>query len=351
MKQISKKGKITLISIASVIVILAIIIASINIHFSVLGGKIQVGEAVGYAWSETDSFDTQKSHKLDMGESDYKVLVLTDIHLKNHGTFAKELGINYLLDGVSDIAIDKLVKKTNPDLILVLGDSVLTDRNDIEYERFVKNMDSYKRPWACVFGNHDDEGRADKAKLVDVLKTSEYGLFEYGPNDLHGAGNYLIELQRNGNTQQAMFMLDSGSSLEFPEKTEGINEKQIKWYEWNMQALAENNGGVAPKNMAFFHIPLPQYSSLDNFEQGDRGEDSCPQNGSGDFFDSMKKFNGTHIFVGHDHSNNFITTYDGIKLAYATKSSYNCYFKSGMTGGTLLTIDTQNNVKEEIILF
>lgn len=80
--------------------------------------------------------------------------MLTDVHRKNHGTFAAELGINYLLDFVSELAIDNLVKKTDPDLILVLGDTVLTQRNDIETQNFADQMDGYKIPWAPVFGNH-----------------------------------------------------------------------------------------------------------------------------------------------------------------------------------------------------
>lgn len=66
-----------------------------------------------------------------------------------------------------------MVEEVQPDLMLVLGDTTLTARNDIEYERFVRQMDRYEVPWACVFGNHDDEGRADKAKLVDILLTSK----------------------------------------------------------------------------------------------------------------------------------------------------------------------------------
>lgn len=347
---INRKAKIAIISVVAVIAVLAVIIGSFNIYFAVVGSKQQVGESTGFSWAATDDYSTQTTKKIDMGSDDFKVLVLTDIHLKNHGTFASWLGVNYILDWVSDGALDKLVKNTDPDLILVLGDTVLTARNDIEYKRFVKNMDSYKKPWACVFGNHDDEGRADKAKLVDVLKTSEYGLFEFGPSDLHGAGNYVIELQRNNLTEYAFFMMDSGSSLEFEAKTEGINAKQIEWYEWNMAALNEKRGENV-KNMAFFHIPLPQYKDLENFEQGIRGEDSCPENGNGDFLNSGKNRSLTHVFVGHDHNNNFIANVDGIKLGYATKSSYNCYYKSGVTGGTLLTINKGNQVKEEIVKF
>lgn len=351
MKPISKKTKKTLISITVVVMLLAVIIAAFNIYFAVIGKQVQIGESVGYDWSASDSYDSQQSQKLDMGEKDYKVLVLTDIHLKNNGTAFAFLGINYILDWVGKGSLDKLVKNTAPDLILILGDSVLTQRNDIEYERLVKMFDNYKIPWAPVFGNHDDEGRADKAKLADVLKKSEYCLFNYGPKDLHGVGNYLIELQRNGKTEQALFMLDSGSSKEFDAKTEGINQKQIEWYKWNMSAL-ESKVGTKPNNMAFFHIPLPQYKDLTtDFEQGERYEESAIQNSPGDFFDVLKTNNGSHIFVGHDHNNNFIANYNGVKLCYATKSSYNCYFKSGLTGGTLITIKKDNSITEEILKF
>ena len=175
-------------------------------------------------------------------------------------------------------------------------------------------------------------------------------LFEYGPSDLHGAGNYVIRLTRDGKTEQALFLMDSGSSLEFPEKTDGINENQVAWYQWNMEGFKAAEGGY-PKNMSFFHIPLPVYSELDSFVQGERAEDSCPSNTDGGLISAMQRLNGTHLFAAHDHNNNFIAEKDGLKICYAMKSSYNCYFKFGMTGGTLLTVHPDHQVTEELIYF
>lgn len=349
-KQLSPKAKKGIIIAVSVVVILALIIAIPNICFAVIGSQEQKGVATGYDWSADASYSEQKTEVVDMGDGDFKIMVITDIHLKNSGTFAKELGINYLLDGVSKIAVDNMVKKENPDMILVLGDMVLTKRNDIELERFVKQMDSYKKPWACVFGNHDDEGRADKNKLVDVLGESEYGMFTYGPDDLHGAGNYVIELKRGDTTEYALFMMDSGSSKEFADATDGINAKQVEWYKWNMEAFKEKNGSY-PKNMAFFHIPLPEYEEIvkGEFIMGESAEKPCIGHTDGGLMNAMLAMNGTHILAGHDHNNNFIAEYKGMKVGYATKSTYNCYFKSGMTGSTILTIDKNNNVTERIV--
>lgn len=333
-----------------VIVMLAAVIAVPNVYFYAIRKETQTGNARGYDWSELQTYDSQVTQKIETGDKEFKILILTDIHRKNHGTFAAELGINYLLDFAGELAVDKLIKRTEPDLILVLGDTVLTQRNDIETQKFAEQMDGYKIPWAPVFGNHDDEGRADKARLAEILSESEYCLFEYGPDGLHGAGNYIIEITRNGATKYALFMMDSGSSKEFEYKTAGINANQVSWYEWNMSAF-EQKYGYKPLNMSFFHIPTQTYTQIDEYETGQRGEGSCNENSDNAIIDAMLLNNGTHIFVGHDHANNFIADYRGMKLGYATKSSYNCYFKAGVTGGTLLTLSANNEVEEEIILF
>lgn len=57
------------------------------------------------------------------------------------------------------------------------------------------------------------------------------------------------------------------------------------------------------------------------------------------------------MFAGHDHNNNFVADYNGVKLCYMTKSSYNCYFSSKTLGGTVITIDENNNVNLEIKSF
>lgn len=350
-KKISRKAKKIIAILVAIVVAIAAVIGGFNIYFSVIGKQEQHGTATGApAWSAEQVFDLSKLQSLDMGADDYKVLVLTDIHLKNHATFAACLGVNYVLDWAGKIALDNMVEEVQPDLILVLGDTTLTDRNDIEYERFVKQMDSYQTPWACVFGNHDDEGRADKAKLVDVLNTSEYGLFQYGPENLHGAGNYVLRLTRDGQTQQLFFMMDSGSSDD-PAGTTGINEQQVAWYNWNMEGVKAAEGSY-PQNIAFFHIPVSIYSELTNgFEMGERAEDPCPGDVDGGLLDAMKQHNGTQMFSGHDHLNNFTANIDGMKVSYAMKSSYNCNFKFGMMGGTLLTVSLDNQIQQELIYF
>lgn len=75
---------------------------------------------------------------------------------------------------VCDDQLKKLINRVEPNLILVGGDTVLTKWNDICTQQFCDFMEKFEIPWAPVFGNHDYEGRADKAKLAEIYEASEH---------------------------------------------------------------------------------------------------------------------------------------------------------------------------------
>lgn len=52
----------------------------------------------------------------------------------------------------------------------------------------------------------------------------------------------MIELTRGGQTEYALFMMDSGSSKEFDAGTAGIDDAQVEWYNWNMNAFEAKCG-------------------------------------------------------------------------------------------------------------
>ena len=86
---------------------------------------------------------------------------------------------------MSEIQLKKLIKNVNPDLIVVGGDTVLTAWNDICTQQFCDFMEKFEIPWAPVFGNHDYEGRADKAKLAEIYESSEHCLFKSSPEGMN----------------------------------------------------------------------------------------------------------------------------------------------------------------------
>lgn len=334
----------------ALIAIFAVIVVSCNIVFYAVAANEQKGEAKGYAWSEDMAFDESLVEKLEMKGDNFKVLVITDVHLRNHGTFAAALGVNYILDGISRPRISHMIKRENPDLIIVTGDQVLTKWNDIATQQFADFMDSFEIPWAPVFGNHDMEGRADKAKLCDIYLASEYCLFQYGPADLNGAGNYIVNVEKDNKAVYSFFLFDDGEPTDEGYGT--INEKQIDWYKWAVKGIAEKEGKTV-KNMAFMHIAVPEFLEIaeDDYKFGEKKENPGISEANYGFFDAFKANGGTHMFAGHDHINNFYGEYEGVDLCYVTKSSYNCYIDLGMLGGTVININSAGEAQVQHVEF
>lgn len=355
MKALSKAKRIWAIIIL-VVVVFFLIVGIINMVFAILGNQKQVGTAVGYEWNKDMAFDESKVLKtIDMGNDDFKILGIADIQRKNSGTAVKFLGINYLLDWVSEPQIKKMVKEIAPDLIVLMGDTVATKTvNDLELKFIADFMDKLEVPWTVIFGNHDDEGRADKATIVDIFMESKYCIFEFGPADLHGAGNFVINLTRNGNIEYSIYLMDSGNHIERDGKSgyDGINAKQVEWYNWTSAGI-NAIAGKTVKNMAFLHIPLPEYNNIQDSDiiLGSRSEAIYASIFNDGFFNAFKANSGTHVWVGHDHSNNFAAMYEGVQLGYVQKSSYNGSYNAKKVGGTIITIKSDNQVESKLYNF
>jgi len=305
----------------------------------------------------------------------FKVLQLTDIHIGG-GAFS----INN--DTWAINAVAKLVQNVKPDLVIVTGDigfpvpySAGTFDNKREAELFATLMEKLGIYWAHVYGNHDTElySLFDRQELTDLVYMDKekypHCLFEPGPKEVDGVGNYIINVKNKlGLITQSFVLFDShaytdGDYLGIAWKYDNIHQNQIDWYEKEIKSLNTKNrlkyaslsavdklayataAGLDPveteakfadpdtmtiKSSAYFHIPLVEYYDVYHeyvdlgmkkvgkdyeYLRGNAGESGkvvyCGMH-EDNLFETAQRLKSTgYIFCGHDHYNNFQIRYWG----------------------------------------
>lgn len=313
-----------------------------------------------YIWAVSDDYSSGNVASLEKtaGE-DFTILLFTDIQLwtlvsDNRRAFA---------------IMDELVERTDPDLIVLPGDNVSGISTDILTLQLVSKMESYGVPWAPVFGNHDAEGNATLEWQGDRFEEAEHCLFDRGPTDLYGVGNYFVNIFEDGTPIYSLCFMDNGRYIDYGDRTAEtyVDYAQIAWYKWNIEGLNAEFGTSVP-SMSFSHFAFPEmreavekYGILSDDGRyvipEDMGEGSCaylpgaaPVNSG--FFETAKASGLTHAFFGHDHENDARITVDGVTLSYGLKTgpSPRPWNSAKEYGGTVITIgDGGVSVRNEVV--
>lgn len=335
---------------------------SLSQVFAPIGAVVESGEAAYFTdWTLEEVFDEDDYIELEKtpGE-DFVVLNLADIQLSDENVFADEG--TYSLE-----LITKLVEAHDPDLITLSGDNAW---GPVSYMEVVSWIDSFGIPWAPVMGNHDGEGCISEFWAAYQLYEAENCLFEFGPKDM-GYGNYIINVTENDKIVHTFFMMDTHDSAEYTledgtyiDGYDHLWENQLLWYEWAVNGI-EDLAGRKVESTVIMHIPVQEY--IDAWEMvsitnedgtskinpafasiatGQKGEDCCPGAVNNGFFALVKELGSTKtILVGHDHRNDFVVDYQGIKLAYGVKTGFGSYWSPDRIGGTTIKINSKGNAK------
>lgn len=292
-------------------------------------------------------------------DRDFRILQLTDLHL----------GFGPLSKGTDGLAMDTvrtLIKRTEPHLIVLTGDSIFpflprsgTLNNRKQAQKLMDFLDGFAVPYTLVFGNHDCEllSACGKEELAGLYKQGRYCIFTEGRKDLTGVGNFLIELiDDSGKVLLPLVLLDSnmyGEGGWFFSGFDRIHDDQVDWCTERLNALKRGSPDI--KAMAFFHMPLREFKeAYEKMKLGDKNV--IYRHGSiaekGEYF-GISKFKSTFfdkaaengiikwIFCGHDHMNTLSLIYRGIQMTYGMSIDYLGYqnIKSSdiQRGGTLIT--------------
>lgn len=261
----------------------------------------------------------------------FKIVQFTDIHWHN----GEEP------DRQSAALIARVAKTESPDLIVLTGDILAGGGCDDAAEslrQVVQSVEACGVPWAAVFGNHDDEGTADRHELMAIMLESPLSLTQPGPAEIPGVGNYVLSLQsfKENVPAAVLYFIDSGSYAQTDiGGYDWIRREQIAWYLQESARITAGAGNPLPA-LAFFHIPIPEYDEVWDFHTcyGVKYENVCaPQVNTG-FFAAMHEAGDVMgTFVGHEHINDFWGDLHGIRLCYGRASGYNTYGREGFPRG------------------
>ena len=299
---------------------------------------------------------------------DFVILNLSDTQMTdaewNDGEMSRE---------ILEYTIDELIKKTQPDLITISGD-VAWSTEMLSYEKLADLLESYGIPWSVVWGNHDNESGLDRVDEIEELYLGyENCIYFEGAPEL-GSGNFVIQIEEKGKPVTGEIMMDTHDHdwyiLGEGERVSGYS----KWYDeqklWYIDTVKYMESCGYKDSMIIQHIPIYAYKYAFNeafkadidpssitWEQS--YEDEYWNEGykdsygvryeSGGFppvedgvLDLLIKQNHTKYMIsGHDHVNNFVINYKGIKLVYALKTGMGCYWEQSLNGGTVIKINSE----------
>jgi len=309
---------------------------------------------------QTDLWPETK-HELRFGEDgEFKILVISDTHAS---------GTSILPIAKKNIKI--LVDREQPDLVMFDGDNTwgVTKEDNLKkcITDFTEYIESKQIPWGHVYGNHDEEGNNLKKEVQqEIYESFEYCVSMAGDEELSGVGNYVLPVYaaKEDRVVFNVWALDSGNYLTGEESAmykpaattyqgyEGssyayIRPNQIQWYVNTSAAMEEYSGAKIPGLMVF-HIPLQEsYNAWVNRSAlphtGEKREVVCASEINSGLFAAMAERGDIKAVVnGHDHVNDYMVEYGGIKLCYASTVGNNAYYDEDMLGGRVFVINEED---------
>lgn len=264
----------------------------------------------------------------------FKIAQFTDVHF-NYGETASEAATQL---------IEEVLEKEKPDLVILTGDIVTAKPVKEGWLKVTQPIVDRKLPFVVTFGNHDDEHGWSRDSISNLLQTIPGNLSA----DRAKSGNpdAVIELLgANNNVGGLLYCLDSKSysTLKHIEGYGWFTQPQINWFrETSANYTAANNNQPLPA-LAFFHIPLPEYTPAFGNEKvkpvGVKNEKECaPQINTGMFAAMQEAGDVMGTFVGHDHVNDYIAYWHGIALAYGRFSGGKTTYGDLVNGARIINM-------------
>ena len=289
-------------------------------------------------------------------DGEFHILVFSDIH-----------GSGMKISDLAKTNLALLVEREQPDLILLDGDNTWGIGDEKTLRSCVGDLtevfEEKEIPWAHVYGNHDAEGNnLKKEKQQDIYESFPHCVSQAGDPSLPGVGNYVLPVYASDGSgpRFLIWALDSGQYISAAERADlrpvggifpgfanseydFIRPSQIAWYRETSAAVEQFCGGKIPGLMAF-HIPLQEtYAAWVNRNSlehtGEKREAVCASEINSGLFAALYERGDVKAVVnGHDHVNDYMVKYGGIRLCYVSTVSETGYCDMDMLGARVFVI-------------
>lgn len=298
----------------------------------------------------------------------FRILNFSDTHMKK-----SELCEGHLFRKIFERTISEAIARVKPDLITISGD-ISWAGDDAAHAWLADYFDSFGIPWAPVMGNHDNQcGDAFVDDVAEIFLAGKHCLFEKGDASM-GCGNYVIVIEESGKPVEALFMMDSHNRSSYTDENGEARNTWGKLYREQLAWYAAQNEQLRARgcndSTLIMHIPMYAYfeASAAAYRPGidwanlqyechtdypdawQPGVKACGVQYEGigaptiedGVLDALIAGGTTkHVLVGHDHINNWMIDYRGVKLCFSLKAGPSAYWRPFLNGGTVLTVTEQ----------
>lgn len=276
-----------------------------------------------------------------------RILIIADVH--NRPKTSKKCHDKTLA------GIKKAIDTLDYELIVFMGDTVhgpdFKELPNEPYEPYLREVLDLTndKPFAYIFGNHDDECHITKDEILKIVNSY--------PNSVTKGRNYVVNMDN-----EVLLFIDSGAYYPTDESLYDVVRQDT--IDWAKEQIKDK------KAILFQHIIVPdifnvitQYNHFVPFLahgdgkwvkfnkgvtcNGKMRERPCPPEiNSGEFKQLSKGLKA--MCFGHDHVNDFELDLDGVRIIQCAGSGLNCYDKNNPSSVKIL--DTKNLKSEQIFI-
>ncbi len=275
--------------------------------------------------------------------------------------------------------LDKAYDQVKPDLVVFTGDNILGNHlrdarfgsrhtvktDEGEKHRMIKAIDHIinpleKRgiPFVFIFGNHDDVNSISKEEQAEIFKSYTNCVMPVQVDPNLDVDTCYLPLYSSDKAKEIfrLWMFDSAWFDKCEQKTyEYVKPEAVEWFKSECKTSKQKNGGYGIPGLLFLHIPLPEIVNLletcpehvggtidhrlyrktgeqkfyrlnPRLANGYMGEYPCVLEKDTGLFDAIKE-DGTvkAVIAGHDHTNSFDGSWNGVRFIQTACASLRCY--------------------------